>query len=186
MCDKLSRKFIVWPDHDAQEQISRVIYESSGLPNCIGFIDGTHIGLSFLPNGDKDYINRKGYPSIQLQLVVDDKMMIRDTYVGWPDCVHDDRVYRNYPIFNCLEHDSGVHLAPDKYLICKIRFLHSVIHNYLKWIPTCICNIVLRSIKFLEQNNKLFMINFNYHEMYKLVSIHIFFFLSIDFDTCLR
>lgn len=54
------------------------------MPNCIGFIDETHIGLSFLPNGDKDYINRKGYPSIQLQLVVDDKMMIRDTYVGGP------------------------------------------------------------------------------------------------------
>ncbi|XP_065928319.1 putative nuclease HARBI1 [Magallana gigas] len=117
LCDKLLRKFIVWPDHDAQEQISNVIYESSGLPNCIGFIDGTHIGLSFLPNGDKDYINRKGYPSIQLQLVVDDKMMIRDTYVGWPGCVHDARVYRNSPIFNCLEHDSGVHLAPGKYLI---------------------------------------------------------------------
>lgn len=91
------------------------------MPNCIGFIDGTHIGLSFLPNGDKDYINRKGYPSIQLQLVVDDKMMIRDTYVGWPYCVHDDRVYLNSPIFNCLEHDSGVHLAPDK----NTLFTHS-------------------------------------------------------------
>lgn len=133
-------KSIVWPDHDAQEQIFRVIYESSGLSNCIGFIDGTHIGLSFLPNGDKDYINRKSYPSIQLQLVVDDKMMIRDTYVGWPGCVHDARVYRKSPIFNCLEHDTGFQQAPEKY--GKIRFLHSVIHNHLKWIPTCICNIV--------------------------------------------
>lgn len=35
LCDKLLRKFIVWLDHDAQEQIYRVIYESSGLLNCI-------------------------------------------------------------------------------------------------------------------------------------------------------
>lgn len=35
LCDKLLRKFIVWLDRDAQEQIYRVIYESSGLLNCI-------------------------------------------------------------------------------------------------------------------------------------------------------
>lgn len=33
-----------------------------------GFIDGTHIRLSAAIGGERDYYNRKGYPSIQLQV----------------------------------------------------------------------------------------------------------------------
>ena len=74
MCDRLLHKFIVWPNHKEQQRISGAVADMSGVQNCIGFIDGTQIALSFIPNGDKDYINRKGFPSIQLQVVVDDRM----------------------------------------------------------------------------------------------------------------
>ena len=33
------------------------------------------------------------------QLVVDDRMLIRDAYVGWPGCTHDARVFRNSPLW---------------------------------------------------------------------------------------
>ena len=117
MCDRLLHKFIVWPNHYEQQRISGAVADMSGVQNCIGFIDGTHIALSFIPNGDKDYINRKGFPSIQMQVVVDDRMKIIDTYVGWPGCVHDARVYRNSPLYNRLQHDNGDFLAPNMFLI---------------------------------------------------------------------
>jgi hypothetical protein len=82
-------------------------------------IDGTHIRLANLPSNDQDYVNRKGFPSLQLQLVVNDLLLIMDAYVGWPGCVHDARVYRNSPLYNALSTDARM-LAQDCFLIGKI------------------------------------------------------------------
>lgn len=37
---------------------------------------------------------------IYLQLVVDNKLLIRDTYVRWPGSTHDARVLRNSDLFD--------------------------------------------------------------------------------------
>lgn len=42
-----------------------------GLPDIIGALDGTHIRLSSCIGGDNDYFNRKHYPSIQLQVLIE-------------------------------------------------------------------------------------------------------------------
>ncbi|XP_033738912.1 putative nuclease HARBI1 [Pecten maximus] len=98
----MRQHIIRWPDFGTQGLISEAISERVGLPNVVGFIDGTHIRLSQIPNGDTDYINRKGYPSIVLQLVVDDQLLITDCYVGWPGSTHDARVYHNSPLHDKL------------------------------------------------------------------------------------
>ena len=67
--------------------------------------------------GDTDYVNCKGYASIQLQLVVDDNLVILDAYVGWPGCCHDARVFRNSPLFHRLPHDDGTMLGEDYFVI---------------------------------------------------------------------
>ncbi|XP_061191617.1 uncharacterized protein LOC133199804 [Saccostrea echinata] len=63
-----------------------------------GVIDGTHLRLNGIPANDNDYINKKGYPSLQLQVVVHNLRLFTDTYVGWPGSTHDARVFRNSPI----------------------------------------------------------------------------------------
>lgn len=112
----LSNIFIQWPTHEEQDEIALSIEERSHIQNCVGFIDGTHIRLSSAPGGERDYINRKKYASVQLQLVVDDRLLIRDIYVGWPGCTHDARVYRNSPLARAIEDDGGA-LGPDKFII---------------------------------------------------------------------
>lgn len=115
----LGKKFIRFPSHEEQEEISRDIEERTSLRGCIGFIDGTHIRLSSVPAGDTDYVNRKKFPSIQLQLIVDDKMRIRDTYVGWPGSCHDARVFRNSPIAAVVQDngDAATIISPEKFII---------------------------------------------------------------------
>jgi predicted DNA-binding protein YlxM (UPF0122 family) len=113
----LTKTFIKWPSIEEQAEISANIEEQSHIPNCVGFIDGTHIRLSAVPDGEQDYINRKGYPSVQLQLICDDKMMIRDAYVGWPGCAHDARVFRNSPISEALHNDDDTLLSQDAFII---------------------------------------------------------------------
>ena len=115
LCD-LKSKLIKWPDIETQQNISEDIENQCKIPNVIGFIDGTHIRLSCSPNNDNSYINRKGYPSVILQLIVDDRLVIHDCYVGWPGSTHDARVYRNSAIYTGLMTGQAV-LGRDNFLI---------------------------------------------------------------------
>ena len=104
----LSEKLIKWPDFDVQQDISDTIQNTSYIPNCVGFIDGSHIRLQSAPNGDRDYTNRKGYFSIQLQMICDDKCIITDTCVGWQGCTHDARVFRNSQMYDGIENGNAL------------------------------------------------------------------------------
>ena len=59
---------------------------------CAGAIDGCHIPVRPPALNHTDYWNRKGWYSVILQAVVDDKYLFRDVMVGWPGSVHDVRV----------------------------------------------------------------------------------------------
>ena len=75
------------------------------MKGCIGFIDGTHIRLASSLCGERDYYNHKGFPSIQLQVVDDDRLCITSAFVDYPGCTHDARVFRNSAL--CQRMDSG-------------------------------------------------------------------------------
>ncbi|XP_069131771.1 uncharacterized protein [Argopecten irradians] len=100
---KLQSQVIRWPDADRQREIAREVEDSVGIPGVVGFIDGTHIRLASAPGGEREYYNRKKFPSIQLQAVVDNNLMITNAYCGWPGCTHDARVLRNSELFSKAE-----------------------------------------------------------------------------------
>ena len=66
----ISFQIIQWPDLQAQRDIAIEFQLLSALPGVIGAVDGTHIRLSAALKGDTDYINRKGFPSMQLQVLI--------------------------------------------------------------------------------------------------------------------
>lgn len=59
---------IQWPSPEQQQRTAIEIQDMCSLPGVVGFIDGTHIRISSALQGQKDYYNRKGFPSIQLQV----------------------------------------------------------------------------------------------------------------------
>ena len=59
---------IQWPDNQRQNEMVHSFQLLHGLPGACGIIDGTHIQLAGALDEDQDYINRKGYPSVQLQV----------------------------------------------------------------------------------------------------------------------
>ena len=71
-----------------------------GFPNCCGAIDGSHIPISAPCQLRTDYYNRKGWYSVVLQSLVDDKYRFMDMYVGWPGSVHDARVFANSDLYH--------------------------------------------------------------------------------------
>lgn len=86
-----------------QLQIAEEVNNSCGIPEVVGFIDGTHIRLTHASNEENDYYNRKGYPSIQLQVVVDNDLLTTSVYTAWPGCTHDARVLRNSALYQKAE-----------------------------------------------------------------------------------
>jgi len=93
-------------------------YTIAEFPNVIGCIDGTHVKLQkpSLPNAE-DFINRKGFCSINCQVVCDDQYRIIDIVVRWPGSVHDARVFDNSTLKVSLEenHHNGVLLGDNAY-----------------------------------------------------------------------
>lgn len=62
--------FIVWPDRARAEVTWTYVKDKYKFPKVIGAIDGTHIKI-VAPKLDRDaYINRKGYHSMQLQVLL--------------------------------------------------------------------------------------------------------------------
>ena len=97
LCD-IRHTIIKWPDEDAQNRIAAEVEEQYNIPNVIGYIDSTHIRLSL--KLEDDYINGKGFASVNVQLIVDNDLMVIDCCAGWPGASHDARIYINSPIIH--------------------------------------------------------------------------------------
>lgn len=64
-----SSQFIQWPTGERVVDVMQGFENSSGFPNIIGALDGTQIRIDAPKRNPNDYINRKGYHSIQLQVI---------------------------------------------------------------------------------------------------------------------
>lgn len=73
---KVAHQFISWPSNEQAQTIMHKFEENSRFPNVIGAIDGTHIRIEAPTQNAMDYINRKGYHSIQLRIFKTVKVFI--------------------------------------------------------------------------------------------------------------
>lgn len=97
--DNLVHRFIHLPEGDNARNTIQKFEEQRGFPGVLGAIDGSHIPIEAPIKDPEQYINRKGFHSLQLQVVCDMEMMFIDVFCGFPGSVHDARVFRNSPLF---------------------------------------------------------------------------------------
>ncbi len=64
---------VFWPDDKECNQISRWIQDKHPFPKCVGFIDGTHLGLAFKPvvDGEECYTRKQQY-AVAAMVICDD------------------------------------------------------------------------------------------------------------------
>jgi len=115
--DMLRSTYIRCPDTKEYSTISSGFEQSYGFPNVIGCIDGTHIPIK-APARDRDsFINRKGFPSVNVLAVCDDQMKFIDVFAERAGSVHDARVLRVSPLGTRLEQgqlgDPAYHILGD-------------------------------------------------------------------------
>jgi hypothetical protein len=77
VCLALARKldrFVKFPEtREAKDIIKQGFYEHAGFPCIIGCVDGTHVRIIAPTESEPDYVNRKGYHSINVQGICDHK-----------------------------------------------------------------------------------------------------------------
>lgn len=66
---KRAASFIKWPSHEEVQANVDMIQRRYGFPGVVGAIDGTHIKITGPKHNRAAYVNRKGYYSIQLQVL---------------------------------------------------------------------------------------------------------------------
>ncbi|XP_071634693.1 putative nuclease HARBI1 [Temnothorax longispinosus] len=114
---KVADQFISWPSGEQAQIVMRKFKENSRFLNVIGAIDGTHIRIEAPTQNAADYVNRKGYHSLQLQVVCDHRAFITHCYVGHPGSVHDQRIFRQSEVATYLNDEekfpSDSHLLGD-------------------------------------------------------------------------
>ena len=93
----LRPQYVYFPATDQQRyDVMQTFYARSGLPGIIGAIDCTHVAIQS-PGSDigEIYRNRKGYFSVNVQLVCDSSGFIADVVARWPGSVHDSTIFDN-------------------------------------------------------------------------------------------
>jgi len=101
----LTTKYVQFPStlHERQD-VMNVFYSASKMPGVIGAIDCTHVSIQSPGGNDAEiFRNRKGYFSINVQLVCDHTGYISDVVARWPGSVHDSTIFDNSHLRALLE-----------------------------------------------------------------------------------
>ena len=63
-------EFISWPSPATElQEVKRGFYDKGGFPGVIGCVDGTHVRIQAPIANANDFVNRKGFHSINVQAV---------------------------------------------------------------------------------------------------------------------
>ena len=83
--------YIKWPVSKEYGRILRIASSfdtKHGIPGIVGCIDGTHITVKATAHDRDSYVNRKGFTSINVFAVCDDKMRFTYVYADRAGSVH--------------------------------------------------------------------------------------------------
>ncbi|XP_034057701.1 protein ALP1-like isoform X2 [Gymnodraco acuticeps] len=116
---------ITFPDVEKLVEMATFFNRRWRAPQCVGAIDGSHIPILAPRDYPKDYYNRKGWHSVVLQAVVDDRGMFCDVCVGDPGSVHDARVLKQSNLWVAIS--DGVLLGQNKMTISGCDVGHYLI-----------------------------------------------------------
>nr|XP_024654062.1 putative nuclease HARBI1 [Maylandia zebra] len=114
---RLLYSFVVFPGHRPTRFIK--CHKIAGFPGVIGCIDGTHIPIIAPSVNEGDYVNRKSFHSINVQIICDAANIITNVEAKWPGSVHDSRIFRECTLSTKFGHGEFTgHLLGDRGYPC--------------------------------------------------------------------
>ncbi|XP_071055943.1 putative nuclease HARBI1 [Onthophagus taurus] len=124
-------KYVNLPSSEAEKtNLRRKFFEIGGFPGVVGCVDGTHIEIKS-PGGANAEIfrNRKGFMSLNVQVVAGPTLKIFDIVIRWPGSAHDSRIFNSSAVAMKFESKLliGILLGDSAYQ--QNQFLYSPILN---------------------------------------------------------
>ncbi|XP_061172373.1 putative nuclease HARBI1 [Saccostrea echinata] len=119
----IRQDFIMFPRDQTARQTKQEFLKIAGFPNVLGCVDGTFVKKQGPSENEPDFVNRKGFHSLNVQMVCDAKFRITSICANWPGSVHDSRIWRESAL--CRQFERGEHkglLLGDSGYPCR-RFL---------------------------------------------------------------
>ncbi|KAK4326393.1 hypothetical protein Pmani_003109 [Petrolisthes manimaculis] len=114
---------IKFPTTQAEIQQKQAEFRGiANFPGVVGVIDGSHIRIVAPKEYEAEYVNRKNYHSINIQLVFDAQYRILDVVAQWPGSVHDSRIWNECGLKGKFERGiipGGCHLLGDSGYPCQ-------------------------------------------------------------------
>ena len=102
----LAPEFVQFPSGDLVKDVQNFFLDYSNFPGVCGVVDGVHIPIQSPGGPDAElYRNRKGFFSINCQVVCDHKHKLTNVVARWPGSVHDSRIWNNSKL--CREFENG-------------------------------------------------------------------------------
>ncbi|GBN19969.1 Putative nuclease HARBI1 [Araneus ventricosus] len=111
MTNNLLRKYVKFPDDQStQNAIKDEFFEYCGV---LGAIDCTHVAIVAPPDDgfhhEKNYVNRKGWHSINVQIVCDMNMKILNVVARFPGCSHDAFIWQACNLRKAFDYGRKIH-----------------------------------------------------------------------------
>lgn len=120
LCRRLN-EHVTMPSAARQHAVTQKLYNVAGFPDVVGCVDGTHFKIKAPSTHENAYVNRKGFHSINAQLVCDQDLLITNCVIKWPGSKHDSFIIRQSRLYEDFEAgrvtgillgDSGYPLKP--------------------------------------------------------------------------
>ena len=85
----LGSKHIVLPTNEKDiEEMASNFYNSHGFLQCIGAVDGTHVGVKMPSLNASEFFNRKTKYTLDIQAAADYNYCFFDVVIKWPYIMH--------------------------------------------------------------------------------------------------
>ncbi|KAJ1520370.1 hypothetical protein ONE63_003505 [Megalurothrips usitatus] len=114
---EMAETFITWPDAGERNAIKHRFQRATQFPGVVGCIDGTHVYITAPLEHPGQYRNRHHSYSINVQAVVDNRLLVRDIHVGEAGSLHDRRVFRRSSLYSNLLDGVLPLLSADEHLV---------------------------------------------------------------------
>ena len=88
--------------------------EKFKFPSAIGVLDCTHVRVPKPTQHGDEYVNRKGYCSINVQATCNAKEQFTSVVASWPGSVHDTRIWKNSTVRDVLSRFKNTVLLGDE------------------------------------------------------------------------
>ena len=103
LCKRLN-EYVKFPTQPEPQNTTRQkLHQIAGFPDILGCVDGTHIRIKGPKENENDFVNRKGYHSINTQIVCDADLIITNSVIKWPGAKHDSFILKQSSLWRDFE-----------------------------------------------------------------------------------